>query len=123
VFHRWSVVAIDSVGIPRINFNRNGWFAHCVQENMERYKFHEKVTSDLEPFIVPGLSDKIELITSQLLVFGRQSHGKDQQIENKKTQIKDTNLLPHYRNNHNNHRFFWFWTSKTGPKPNRNRLI
>jgi hypothetical protein len=37
------------------------------------------------------------------------------------TQIEDTNLLPHYRNNHNNHGFFWFWTSKTGPKPNRNR--
>ena len=77
---------------------------------MERYKPHEKVTSDLEPFIVPGLSDRIELTTSQLPVFGRQSHGEDQQTE-------DTNLLPHYRNNHNNHRFFWFWTSKTEPEP------
>jgi len=47
VFHRWSVVAIDSVGIPRINFNGNRWFACCIRENMERYKFHEKVTSDL----------------------------------------------------------------------------
>jgi len=44
---------------------------------MEHYKPHEKVTSDLEPFIIPGISDRIELTTSQLLVFGRQSHGED----------------------------------------------
>ena len=61
VFHRWSADAIDSAGIPRITFNGNGCFAHCVRENMERYEPHEKVTSDLEPFIVPGLPDGIEL--------------------------------------------------------------
>jgi len=72
---------------------------------MERYKPYEKVTYDSEPFIVPGISDRIELTTSQLPVFGRQSHGENQQTE-------DTNILPYYRNNHNNHRFFWFWTSK-----------
>jgi len=37
VFHRWSAVAIDSVGISRITFNGNGCFARCVRENMERY--------------------------------------------------------------------------------------
>jgi abscisate beta-glucosyltransferase len=77
VFHCWSAVAIDSVGIPRITFNGNRCFACCVRENMEHYKPHEKVTSDLEPFIIPGISDRIELTTSQLLVFGRQSHGED----------------------------------------------
>lgn len=75
VFHRWSAVAIDSVGIPRITFNGNECIARCVRENMERYKPHEKVTSDLDPFIVPGLSDRIELTTSQLPVFGGQPHG------------------------------------------------
>jgi len=68
---------------------------------MEYYKPNEKVTFDLEPFIVPGLSDKIELTTSQLSVFRRQSHGEDQQTE-------DAN-----RNR----------TSKTGPKLNRNRSV
>jgi hypothetical protein len=68
---------------------------------MEYYKPHEKVTSDLESFIVPGLSDKIELTTSQLPVFGRQSNGEDQQTE-------DAN---------------WNRTSKTGPKLNRNRSV
>lgn len=75
VFHRWSADAIDSVGIPRITFNGNGCFAHCVRENMERYKPHEKVTSDLEPFIIPGLPDGIELTTSQLPFLGRPPNG------------------------------------------------
>ena len=66
---------------------------------------------DRKPFIVPGLSDRIELTTSQLPVFGRQSQGEDQQTE-------DTNLLPHYRNNHNNHRIFRFWTSERSQKNN-----
>jgi hypothetical protein len=48
VFHCWSAVAIDSVGIPRITFNGNECMAHCVWENMERYKPYEKVTSDLK---------------------------------------------------------------------------
>jgi abscisate beta-glucosyltransferase len=75
VFHRWSADAIDSAGIPRITFNGNGCFAHCVRENMERYEPHEKVTSDLEPFIVPGLPDGIELTTSQLPFLGRPPNG------------------------------------------------
>jgi hypothetical protein len=105
VFHCWSAVAINSVGVPRITFIGNRCFTCCVRENMERYKSYEKVTYDLEPFIVPGLSNRIELTTSQLPVFGRQSHCENQQTE-------DTNILPHYRNNHNNNRFFQFWTSK-----------
>jgi abscisate beta-glucosyltransferase len=36
---------------------------------------HEKVTSDLEPFIVPGLPDRIELTTSQLPFLGRPPNG------------------------------------------------
>ncbi|KAF9666004.1 hypothetical protein SADUNF_Sadunf16G0183800 [Salix dunnii] len=48
VLHRWSADAIDSVGTPRITFNGNGCFGRCVRENTERYKPHEKVTSDLE---------------------------------------------------------------------------
>jgi abscisate beta-glucosyltransferase len=66
VFHRWSAVAIDSVGIPRITFNGNGCFARCVRENIERYRPHEKLIFDLKSFIVPGHSDRIELNTSQL---------------------------------------------------------
>ncbi|KAF2294742.1 hypothetical protein GH714_015879 [Hevea brasiliensis] len=72
VFHRWSAEAIDRIGILRITFSGNGCFPRCVQENMARYKPHEKVGSDLEPFVVPGLPDRIELTRSQLPFFARQ---------------------------------------------------
>ncbi|KAI9181170.1 hypothetical protein LWI28_012110 [Acer negundo] len=79
VFHRWSASAINSVDIPRIVFNGNGCFARCVQENMGKFKPHEKVGSDYEPFVVPGLPDLVELTRSQLPKFARQGghpHGK-----------------------------------------------
>ncbi|GAV71861.1 UDPGT domain-containing protein [Cephalotus follicularis] len=74
VFHRWSADVINSVGVPRIVFNGNGCFPRCVQENLGKYKPHEKVGSDFEPFVVPGLPDRIELTRSQLPFFARQQH-------------------------------------------------
>ncbi|XP_065872042.1 abscisate beta-glucosyltransferase-like [Euphorbia lathyris] len=77
VFHRWSGEAIDGTGISRITFNGNGCFARCVQENIGRFKPHEneKVESDYEPFIVPGIPDRIELTRSQLPSFARHNNG------------------------------------------------
>ncbi|KAL5857907.1 hypothetical protein ACOSQ3_005365 [Xanthoceras sorbifolium] len=74
VFHRWSAAAINSLDIPRIVFNGHGCFSRCVLENIGKYKPNEKVTSDYEPFVVPGLPDLIELTRSQLPKFARQSH-------------------------------------------------
>ncbi|EEF43660.1 abscisate beta-glucosyltransferase [Ricinus communis] len=77
VFHRWSGDAIDGAGIPRITFSGNACFPKCVQENMRRFKPHEKVSSDLEPFVVPGLPDRIELTRSQLAPFERNPREDD----------------------------------------------
>ncbi|GLU09218.1 hypothetical protein SLE2022_260910 [Rubroshorea leprosula] len=69
--HRWVADAIDSlgIGIPRIIFSGSGCFAHCVQQNMFKFKPYEKVDSDYEPFVVPDLPDRIELTRSQLPMF------------------------------------------------------
>ncbi|WCJ17672.1 UDP-glycosyltransferase 73B4 [Euphorbia peplus] len=75
VFHRWSADAIDGAGVSRIGFNGNGCFARCVQENIGRFKPHEKVESDYEPFVVPGIPDTIELTRSQLPSFARHKNG------------------------------------------------
>ncbi|KDP25003.1 hypothetical protein JCGZ_23986 [Jatropha curcas] len=72
MFHRWCGHTIDNLSIPRVTFTGNACFSRCVNENLERYKPHEKVNSDLEPFIVPGLPDRIELTRSQLPFFHRQ---------------------------------------------------
>lgn len=72
MFHHWSADVINSMNIPRIVFNGNCCFSRCVLENVRKYKPHEKVSSDYEPFVVPGLPDKIELTSSQLPVCARQ---------------------------------------------------
>ncbi|XP_031249901.1 abscisate beta-glucosyltransferase-like [Pistacia vera] len=71
-FHRWSAEAIYSLGIPRLVFNGNGCFSRCVMENLGKYKPHEKASSDYEPFVVPGLPDRVELTKSQLPIMIRQ---------------------------------------------------
>lgn len=71
VFHRWAADVIDELGIKRIVFNGNGCFSLCVGENIRRYNPDEEVGSDSEPFVVPGLPDRIELSKSQLPFFAR----------------------------------------------------
>ncbi|XVF01289.1 hypothetical protein REPUB_Repub04eG0075000 [Reevesia pubescens] len=71
VFHRWAADAIDNLefDIPRIVFSGNGCFSSCARENITKFKPDEMVGSDYEPFVVPGLPDRIELTRSQLPVF------------------------------------------------------
>ncbi|XP_022763420.1 abscisate beta-glucosyltransferase-like [Durio zibethinus] len=71
VFHRWAADAIDNLelDIPRIVFTGNGCFSNCARENITKFKPDEMVGSDYEPFVVPGLPDRIELTRSQLPVF------------------------------------------------------
>ncbi|XP_028783106.1 abscisate beta-glucosyltransferase-like [Neltuma alba] len=69
MFHRWSADVIDELRIPRIVFHGSGCFSRCVFHNVTNYGPHEKLGSDLEPFVVPGLPDPIELTRSQLPPF------------------------------------------------------
>ncbi|KAE8672820.1 Abscisate beta-glucosyltransferase [Hibiscus syriacus] len=71
MFHHWAADAIDNLelDVPRIVFNGNGCFASCVRENVSSFKPHETVNSKYEPFVVPGLVDRIELTRSQLPAF------------------------------------------------------
>ncbi|XWS39924.1 hypothetical protein CRYUN_Cryun18bG0096600 [Craigia yunnanensis] len=71
MFHRWAADAIDNLefDIPRIVFNGSGCFSNCVRENITKFKPGEMVGSDYEPFVIPGLPDRIELTRSQLPVF------------------------------------------------------
>ncbi|KAK9286293.1 hypothetical protein L1049_014683 [Liquidambar formosana] len=66
MFHRWAVDVVDGLGIPRIAFNGNGCFFSCAFDSILRHTPHEKVHSDYDPFVVPGLPDRIEMTRSQL---------------------------------------------------------
>ncbi|KAK9286767.1 hypothetical protein L1049_015171 [Liquidambar formosana] len=66
MFHLWAVDVVDGLGIPRIAFGGNGCFFSSAFDSIIRHTPHEKVDSDYDPFVVPGLPDRIEMTRSQL---------------------------------------------------------
>jgi abscisate beta-glucosyltransferase len=74
LFHRWAAELIDGLRIRRIDFTGSGIFSRCVMENVKNAP-HEKLGSDYEPFLVPGLPDRIKLTRSQLPPFSRGKSG------------------------------------------------
>ncbi|KAI4295673.1 hypothetical protein L6164_035692 [Bauhinia variegata] len=71
MFHRWATEVIDELQIKRVVFNGNGCFPYCVNDNLRRYTPHDKVGSNSEAFIIPGLPDRIQMTRSQLPNFLR----------------------------------------------------
>ncbi|KAK2434220.1 abscisate beta-glucosyltransferase [Trifolium repens] len=71
MFHRWAGDIIDELEIPRVIFNGNGCFPRCVIENTRKHVVLEDLSSDSEPFVVPGLPDRIEMTRSQVPIFMR----------------------------------------------------
>ncbi|KAL6209808.1 hypothetical protein ACLB2K_020747 [Fragaria x ananassa] len=62
----WTANVTDGLGIPRIVFDGSGCFSQCVEESLRVYAPHERVVSEMEAFVVPGLPNKIELKRSML---------------------------------------------------------
>ncbi|XP_030525157.1 scopoletin glucosyltransferase-like [Rhodamnia argentea] len=53
-------------GIPRLAFHGTSFFSMCADESVKRHRPHEKVSSEDEPFRLPGLPDEITMTRSQL---------------------------------------------------------
>ncbi|GAU19894.1 hypothetical protein TSUD_94990 [Trifolium subterraneum] len=49
----------------------NGCFPGCVIENTRKHAVLENLSSDSEPFLIPGLPDRIEMTRSQIPIFAR----------------------------------------------------
>ncbi|KAK9691713.1 hypothetical protein RND81_09G214000 [Saponaria officinalis] len=62
----WASDVALNTDIPLISFTPASLFDVCVQDSLTRFKPHEYVDSDYEPFVLPGLPDKIELTRSRL---------------------------------------------------------
>ncbi|KAF9598282.1 hypothetical protein IFM89_026520 [Coptis chinensis] len=71
IFFHWTTGAASKYGIPTLLFYGTSNFSLCVRENIIRYAPHEKVTSNSEVFVVPGLPDQIEMTKLQLSNFGK----------------------------------------------------
>ncbi|GAB2225032.1 hypothetical protein Droror1_Dr00005814 [Drosera rotundifolia] len=73
-FHRWASDVVTDLSVPYIIFNGSGCFPRCVNHALDLHAPQDKVESDDEPFIVPGLPHRIELTKSQVPQFHRKEN-------------------------------------------------
>ncbi|KAG4184348.1 hypothetical protein ERO13_A09G167950v2 [Gossypium hirsutum] len=64
--HPWIFGAAQKLKIPRLAFDGTSCFTVTCSHFINLSKIYEKVSDDLEPFVVPGLPDRIELTRGQL---------------------------------------------------------
>ncbi|CAL5354710.1 unnamed protein product [Camellia sinensis] len=57
MFFPWTAISAARLGIPRLLFHVTGLFPLCCDDSLKRHAPHEKVNSDTETFILPGLPD------------------------------------------------------------------
>ncbi|KAJ7976878.1 Glycosyltransferase [Quillaja saponaria] len=62
----WSSITAKKFKIPRIVFHGMCCFSLLSSHNVKLYNAHNSVTSDSEPFVVPGLPHSIEITKAQL---------------------------------------------------------
>ncbi|CAN0846392.1 Scopoletin glucosyltransferase [Linum grandiflorum] len=67
MFFPWATNSSKKFGIPRLLFHGTSFFSLSAMDAVAKYEPHKKVSSETEPFEVPGgLPDKIMLTKSQL---------------------------------------------------------
>ncbi|KAF5955585.1 hypothetical protein HYC85_008441 [Camellia sinensis] len=66
MFFPWTVDLADELQVPRIMLYPSNSFFHCVSHSLRLYAPHEKVQSDSEDFLIPGLLDEIRMARSEL---------------------------------------------------------
>eukprot|EP00262_Sarcandra_glabra_P015081 TRINITY_DN4576_c0_g1_i1.p1 TRINITY_DN4576_c0_g1~~TRINITY_DN4576_c0_g1_i1.p1 ORF type:complete len:514 (+),score=50.53 TRINITY_DN4576_c0_g1_i1:76-1542(+) len=65
----WTTDLARELQIPRLVFHGTNFFSLCYFDSLKRYAPHDKVASDTEPFVVPGLPDPIEMTRFQMPVY------------------------------------------------------
>ncbi|KAK1559583.1 hypothetical protein Q3G72_016056 [Acer saccharum] len=69
MFFTWANESATKFGIPRLLFNGSSSFYLCTTACMMMYEPYKQVSSDSEPFVVPGLPGDIKLTKKQLPEF------------------------------------------------------
>ncbi|KAK6289422.1 hypothetical protein POUND7_000963 [Theobroma cacao] len=62
----WATDIAGKFGIPRLVFHGTSCFALCVVDTLIRHEPFKKISSESEPFDVPGLPDQIKMTRLQL---------------------------------------------------------
>ncbi|KAK1559641.1 hypothetical protein Q3G72_016761 [Acer saccharum] len=66
MFFPWATDSAAKFGIPRLVFHGTGFFSLCTTACLAMYEPHKQVSSESEPFVVPGLPGDIKLTRNQL---------------------------------------------------------
>ncbi|XWS43513.1 hypothetical protein CRYUN_Cryun16bG0110200 [Craigia yunnanensis] len=62
----WTSKTAQMFNVPRIVFHGMGCFSLLSSHNVKLHKAHLSVASDSEPFLVPGMPQKVEITRAQL---------------------------------------------------------
>ncbi|CAA7403123.1 unnamed protein product [Spirodela intermedia] len=62
----WTRALGRALGVPRLVFHGYGCFALLCQHNLHVQKTHLSATSESDPFVVPGLPQRVEVTRAQL---------------------------------------------------------
>ncbi|CAA6666344.1 unnamed protein product [Spirodela intermedia] len=62
----WTRALARALGVPRLVFHGYGCFALLCQHNLHVQKTHLSATSESDPFVVPGLPQRVEVTRAQL---------------------------------------------------------
>ncbi|KAF3435444.1 hypothetical protein FNV43_RR22533 [Rhamnella rubrinervis] len=66
LFFPWATDIASKYGIPRLVFYGTSFFSMCAMDSVMQHQPYKNVSSDTEPFVLPGLPDKIELRRTQI---------------------------------------------------------
>ncbi|XP_062177295.1 scopoletin glucosyltransferase-like [Alnus glutinosa] len=66
MFFPWATDTASKFGIPRLVFHGTSFVSMCAMESIKQHEPHKSVSSDTEPFVLPGLPDQIKLTRMQL---------------------------------------------------------
>lgn len=62
----WATDVARKLNVPRLIFYGTGLFPVCIYKGLKEHKPYEKVRSDSEEFLVPGLPDEVRMSRKQL---------------------------------------------------------
>lgn len=66
MFFPWATDIASKYGVPRLIFHGTSFFSMCAAATIVQYNPHKIVSSDTEPFVLPGLPDQIKMTRMQI---------------------------------------------------------
>ncbi|CAN4097093.1 unnamed protein product [Withania somnifera] len=87
----WTVDLAEELHIPRFSFQPTSFFGQCVRHCLREYTPHNKVESDSERFLIPGLLHEIRMKRSEIEDFFKEETYYGKLI----TSIIDADILNH----------------------------